>query len=120
MQTAEALERVCYMYNEFRDCIFRCIYICIPPYFHPCILAYAHVFNYKLFFIHSFAHSFIASCRLFIAKVAYEFACDNYSEKVIYFEVRFAPQLHASAELDIEAVIIAVNNVCICLHASSA
>ena len=29
-------------------------------------------------------------------RIAYEFACDNYDEGVLYFEVRFAPQLHVS------------------------
>ena len=46
-----------------------------------------------------------------LLKIAYEFACDNFAENVIYFEVRFAPQLHASPELDMEAVITAVNSV---------
>jgi adenosine deaminase len=32
-----------------------------------------------------------------LERVAYEFAVDNFSEGVHYFEVRFAPQLHASA-----------------------
>ena len=31
-------------------------------------------------------------------RVAYEFAIDNYEEGVRYFEVRFAPQLHASID----------------------
>ena len=31
-----------------------------------------------------------------IQRIAYEFAVDNYTEGVRYFEVRFAPQLHAS------------------------
>ena len=39
----------------------------------------------------------------------YEFACDNYDEGVLYFEVRFAPQLHARSDMDIEAVLVAVN-----------
>jgi adenosine deaminase len=33
-------------------------------------------------------------------RVAYEFAVDNYKEGVRYFEVRFAPQLHASIDPD--------------------
>ena len=32
-----------------------------------------------------------------LERAAYEFACDNYDENVVYFEVRFAPQLHCSA-----------------------
>ncbi len=31
-----------------------------------------------------------------VERIAYEFACDNYDEGVRYFEVRYAPQLHAS------------------------
>lgn len=48
-----------------------------------------------------------------VERVAYEFACDNYSEGVRYFEVRFAPQLHASVdpkdEMSMEQVIDNVN-----------
>jgi len=48
-----------------------------------------------------------------VERVAYEFAVDNYSEGVRYFEVRFAPQLHASItpsdNFNITEVIIAVN-----------
>jgi adenosine deaminase len=35
-----------------------------------------------------------------VERIAYEFAVDNYSEGVRYFEVRFAPQLHASINPD--------------------
>ena len=31
-----------------------------------------------------------------LERISYEFAVDNFSEGVRYFEVRFAPQLHAS------------------------
>eukprot|EP00750_Incisomonas_marina_P020070 INCI3697.3.p1 GENE.INCI3697.3~~INCI3697.3.p1 ORF type:complete len:349 (-),score=39.70 INCI3697.3:333-1379(-) len=47
-----------------------------------------------------------------LERVAYEFAVDNYSEGVRYFEVRFAPQLHARAgdtDLDISNVLRSVN-----------
>lgn len=48
-----------------------------------------------------------------IERIAYEFGVDNYTEGVRYFEVRFAPQLHASIDLnhsfDIEQVISSVN-----------
>lgn len=49
-----------------------------------------------------------------VERIAYEFGVDNYSEGVRYFEVRFAPQLHASIDVnhtfDIEHVIQSVNN----------
>lgn len=38
----------------------------------------------------------VMQCFEAVERVAYEFAIDNYSEGVRYFEVRFAPQLHAS------------------------
>lgn len=47
-----------------------------------------------------------------LRRIAYEFAVDNYSEGVRYFEVRFAPQLHASAQdskMSVEQVLINVN-----------
>jgi adenosine deaminase len=48
-----------------------------------------------------------------LERIAYEFGVDNYSEGVRYFEVRFAPQLHASIDashsFDIEHVIQSVN-----------
>lgn len=34
-----------------------------------------------------------------IRRVSYELAVDNFNEGVRYFEVRFAPQLHADLEL---------------------
>ncbi len=45
------------------------------------------------------------------AEVAYEFAVDAFEDNVIYFEVRFAPQLHASPDMDIECVLLSVNKV---------
>lgn len=49
-----------------------------------------------------------------LERIAYEFGVDNYNEGVRYFEVRFAPQLHASIDpnqnLDIENVIKCVND----------
>eukprot|EP00041_Stephanoeca_diplocostata_P008197 m.118615 g.118615 ORF g.118615 m.118615 type:complete len:453 (+) comp17215_c0_seq3:154-1512(+) len=44
-----------------------------------------------------------------LERIAYEFAWDNYNEGVLYFEVRFAPQLHATRKMNIEAVLHAVN-----------
>ena len=51
-----------------------------------------------------------------LERVAYEFAVDNFSEEVHYFEVRFAPQLHATVvvagdgdKLDVTAVLRSVN-----------
>ena len=44
-----------------------------------------------------------------IERVAYEFAVDNYSEGVRYFEVRFAPQLHCGPDLDIRSCLLAAN-----------
>lgn len=49
-----------------------------------------------------------------IERISYEFAVDNYSEGVRYFEVRFAPQLHAtidpSLKFNLMEVISAVND----------
>jgi len=49
-----------------------------------------------------------------VERISYEFAVDNYEEGVRYFEVRFAPQLHASISetdnFDIRRVIHAVND----------
>jgi adenosine deaminase len=44
-----------------------------------------------------------------LERVAYELACDNYDENVFYFEVRFAPQLHANHTMDITSVLASVN-----------
>ena len=44
-----------------------------------------------------------------LERVAYEFGVDNYDEGVLYFEVRFAPQLHATREMDVETVLISVS-----------
>jgi adenosine deaminase len=44
-----------------------------------------------------------------LERVSFEFAIDNYSEGVHYFECRFAPQLHASDNLSVEEVLLAVN-----------
>lgn len=44
-----------------------------------------------------------------LERIAYEFAWDNFNEGVLYFEVRFAPQLHATRKMNIEAVLHAVN-----------
>lgn len=44
-----------------------------------------------------------------LERTAYEFAVDNLAENVRYVEVRFAPQLHINAQLDMEAVVQAVD-----------
>lgn len=44
-----------------------------------------------------------------LERVAYEFAVDNFSEGVRYFEVRFAPQLHVHQHMNTVMVIKAVN-----------
>ena len=44
-----------------------------------------------------------------LERVAYEFAWDNFNEGVRYFEVRFAPQLHANLRLPLEEVFASVN-----------
>ena len=47
-----------------------------------------------------------------LERVAFEFAEDNYAEGVRYFEVRFAPQLHArggESDLDICNVLRSVD-----------
>ncbi len=43
-----------------------------------------------------------------LERAAYELAHDNFAEGVRYFEVRFAPQLHVHANLDIKKVISSV------------
>lgn len=44
-----------------------------------------------------------------LERIAYELALDNQSEGVRYIEVRFAPQLHSSEELNVIDVFKAVN-----------
>eukprot|EP00127_Corallochytrium_limacisporum_P001729 Clim_evm66s77 gene=Clim_evmTU66s77 len=44
-----------------------------------------------------------------LERIAYEFAVDNYEEMNCYFEVRFAPQLHASRALKISDILRSVN-----------
>ncbi len=43
-----------------------------------------------------------------LERAAYELAQDNFAEGVRYFEVRFAPQLHVHAGLDIKTVVSSV------------
>lgn len=45
-----------------------------------------------------------------LERIAFEVAEDNQNEGVRYIEVRFAPQLHASDEMDIIGCLRAVNN----------
>ena len=49
---------------------------------------------------------------LSLKRVAYEYAIDSIMDGVRYFEVRFAPQLHASNTLSISNILIAVNEGC--------
>ncbi len=44
-----------------------------------------------------------------IERIAYELAEDNFNEGVRYFEVRFAPQLHITADFPVNDVLCAVN-----------
>ncbi len=44
-----------------------------------------------------------------LERIAYELAWDNFDEGVRYIEPRFAPQLHASSQLSLEAVLLAVD-----------
>jgi len=44
-----------------------------------------------------------------LERIACELAEDNFDEGVRYFEMRFAPQLHASKKMDMTAVLRAVN-----------
>jgi len=44
-----------------------------------------------------------------LERISYEFAMDNISEGVRYVEVRFAPQLHINASLDIEQILVSVD-----------
>lgn len=45
----------------------------------------------------------------YLERVAYEMAEDNWLEGVRFIEVRFAPQLHINSEMDMKAVLQAVN-----------
>ncbi|MFH1874258.1 MAG: adenosine deaminase family protein [Pseudomonadota bacterium] len=45
-----------------------------------------------------------------IERIAYELGLDAYAEGVCYLEVRFAPQLHVNANLDLLAVLTSVHN----------
>ncbi len=45
-----------------------------------------------------------------LERVSYELACDNIEEGVRYLEVRFAPMLHTTKDLDLEGVLNAINN----------
>ncbi len=61
-----------------------------------------------------YLHGFQYTCAVLqtpeaLERTAYEFANDNYDEGVRYFEVRFAPQLHANESLGVRDVIHAVN-----------
>jgi adenosine deaminase len=76
------------------------------------------VFSGRYETLEKYLEGFKYSCAVMqsaeaLERVAYEFAIDNFTEGVRYFEVRFAPQLHSSVDshnkLDIERVIQSVN-----------
>jgi adenosine deaminase len=61
-----------------------------------------------------YLHGFAYTCAVLqdtesLERAAYELAEDNYAEGVRYFEVRFAPQLHAHAGMGMDEVLRAVN-----------
>lgn len=45
-----------------------------------------------------------------LERISYEFAMDNINENVCYVEVRFAPQLHINAKMNLKDVLVSVNN----------
>ncbi len=60
-----------------------------------------------------YLHGFMYTCAVLrdgeaLERAAYELAVDCFSEGTRYFEVRFAPQLHANDNLSIEQVLVAV------------
>jgi len=67
---------------------------------------YADLVEYLECFKYSCA---VMNSKKNIERISYEFACDNYEENVVYFEVRFAPQLLANREMSMEEVLVAVN-----------
>lgn len=61
-----------------------------------------------------YLHGFMYTCAVLrdaesLERVAYELAMDNMAENVRYIEVRFAPQLNVSADLDVAGVLRAVH-----------
>jgi adenosine deaminase len=74
----------------------------------------ATVFKERYADLPEYLHGFVYCCAVMqgapsLERIAYEFAQDNYREGVRYFEVRFAPQLHADDELDLLGVLGAVD-----------
>jgi adenosine deaminase len=68
--------------------------------------SYANLVEYLAGFRYTDA---VMSTEVALERVAYEFAVDNYDEGVFYFEVRYAPQLHANLEMGVREVILAVD-----------
>ena len=68
--------------------------------------SYANLVEYLAGFRYTDA---VMSTEVALERVAYEFAVDNYEEGVFYFEVRYAPQLHANLEMGVREVILAVD-----------
>ena len=57
-------------------------------------------------YLKGFAYSVgVMQSEVALERVAYEFAIDNFSEGVRYFEVRFAPQLHVHQHMNTVMVI---------------
>jgi len=62
-----------------------------------------------------YLHGFKYTCAVLrdaesLERVAFELAEDSFEEGVRYLEVRFAPQLHVNARLDLAEVLAAVSN----------
>jgi adenosine deaminase len=61
-------------------------------------------------YLKGFAYSVaVMQSEVALERIAYEFAIDNFSEGVRYFEVRFAPQLHVHQHMNTVMVLKAVN-----------
>lgn len=72
------------------------------------------VFKEKYKSLEEYLTTFAYSCATlqkpeYLERVAYELAIDNQEEGVRYIEVRFAPQLHISEDMNMEQVLCSVN-----------
>lgn len=68
------------------------------------------VFKDKYKDLPDYLHGFMYTCAVLrtpeaLERVAYELAWDNFKEGVRYIEVRFAPQLNATASMDVSEVL---------------
>lgn len=64
--------------------------------------------------LNEYLQGFMYTCAVLkdpesLERVAYELAWDNLDEGVRYLEVRFAPMLHVTKSMDLEAVLVAVD-----------